>query len=899
MVGEFIKILENDENFKDKIEHLKTIPSHPAIYSKIGDLPPQLSNYLDLNRITPYKHQALVLEQVRKGGNVIITTPTASGKSLAFNLPVLEQLALDDNARALYIYPTKALSHDQLTNFRKLEKETGIHINPQAYDRDTLDEDRPLIRENARIVLTNMFKLHLILFWHFQWCKFYSNLKFVIIDEAHKYRGVFGSNVALLIRRLRRVAEYYGSEPQFILSSATLANAEEFCEKLVGKRFQLVDEDGSANGEKHIVFFNPQNSEEPSKKRDVRSLFSSMVMNDLQTLCFTRTKNETEEIIRSVKNYLKGKDEALCNQIASYRGGYEKEHRRSTEAGLKNRELIGVVSTNALEIGMDIGSLDAVLISSYPGTMTSTWQQAGRAGRGNQSSIVVLVASNNPLDQYIIKNPDFLLNGTNENAIIDLENSSINSNHLLCASSEIPLMDTEIEKFFPESKNFYRNLKKDRKLVKGLMGWEYFVQGRDNPAMEHNLQRMDEEFLVNFKGSDTWTEKIGIEEAYSKSFVGAIHKYKGLEYIVTDVDIINHQIQVEKLDVDSKVHNSKKIHLKILREINEKEINDFSLFYGKVQIKEEFYKYRIVQGRREYSKINVSPYIYESKGMWFELSSKLIHDLEHKFNSTEIVSQSINGVLRSLLALFPFYVMCDPCDVRGYCDDFDNRIFIYDSHPGGIGLSKKGIDIFPDLVKATYDMVKKCHCKEGCASCIYSIPCGINYKKLHKSGTIFLLEQIMLELKLEKPLKKQVGVIKPKKSHKKHETFKKLSIDGKSPVSVLLKDPDGSKRAQAAYILGETKNSGYVNVLCTATKDKDGNVRRLSASALGKIRDPRAVNSLINLLDDEKDQVRQYAVKALGMIGDDKTLPYLKKMEKDSIYYVRDSAEIAIKKIKK
>jgi len=920
MVENFINIIKNDEGYVKKIEHIKKIPPRKAIHSQVHDIPTRLSDYLKLYNITPYQHQKQVLEYVRNGENVIITTPTASGKSLAFNLPVLEEFSNNTDSKALYIYPTKALSHDQLINLQRLEEDTGININAHAYDRDTLKKDRFFIRDNARIVLTNMFELHLILFWHFQWCKFYSNLKFVIIDESHKYRGVFGSNVAFLIRRLRRIAEYYGSNPQFILSSATLANPLEFSEKLVGKTFKLVDEDGSAKGEQNIVFFNPEKSDERSKKSDVQSLFSLMIMNDLQTICFTRTKNETEELIRSVKNYLKSKDESLSDRIASYRGGYEKEHRRYIEAGLKNRELIGVVSTNALEIGMNIGSLDAVLISSYPGTLTSTWQQAGRAGRGNETSLVILVASKNPLDQYIIKNPDFLLNGVNENAIIDLENIEINSNHILCASSEIPLTEYELKEFFPEAKTAFENLINEKKLVKGLIGWEYYTRGRDNPAMTYNLQRMDEEFLVSYKGFGEWTEKIGIEEAYSKSFVGAIHKYNGIDYVVSKVDIPQHTIEVEKLYVDSNYKNSKKTYLKILNKINTKKIHDFSFYYGTLQIKEEFLKYETINGRRVYSEVDVPPYIYESKGMWFELPNDYINNLETKFNDIEIVNQSVVGVLRSLLGLFPFYVMCDPCDIRGYVDKQEKKIFIYDSHPGGIGLSKKGIDVFNDLVKATYDMVKKCPCEDGCASCIYSTPCGINYDKLNKKGTIFLLEQILDEFNikdeskvLKSSLKKVKKISKPiKSSHDKEEPFSKKdktssnlnyddlkkALGNKSPVKVLLNDPDGSKRSYAANLLGKTKNPGYVNALCKATKDKNGNVRRLSASALGKIGDPRAINSLIKLLSDERDEVRLYAVKALGMIGDAESLSYLEKMLYDPIYYVKDSAEVAIKKIK-
>lgn len=757
------KIEDLPDHYKDlfidvenKIENIAKIPSQEPKNVWIDDLPENIKNYLNEKKRPPYIHQKEVLDYIREGENVIITTPTASGKSMAFNIPVMETLYQDENARALYIYPTKALSHDQLSNLKTLEKDIGINFRPESYDGDTKDHKTKYnIRKTSRIVLTNMYELHLILWWHFKWCSFFSNLKYVIIDEAHMYRGVFGSNVAYLIRRLRRIARYYGSDPQFIVSSATLANAEEFCEKLVGKKFKMVTDDGSTKGEKYIVFYNPGTKEDDSHKREVRKLISSLVQKEKQTLCFARTRYETEAIFSNVKSDLENKkDKTLLKKVDAYKAGYEKKNKDKVIKKLKDKKLMCVISTNALEVGMDIGSLDAVIISSYPGTMTSTWQQAGRAGRGkkDESSLVVIVASKNPLDQYIITNPEFFFYRSNENAIIDMENPQIISNHLICAASELPLDKDDFRNFSKTFNSELERLKKNNDLIKGNFGWEYKLSD-DNPAMTHGLKNILQEYTVLYNGKEKWKEKIDAVEAFRKLFKGANHKHKGDDYVVSDYNLDEKEIIVIKKEKNLGTIVVRETAINIKNKLMKKKIEKLNCFYGDLEIKEELYEMRKNQGITTKSKLEGPPFKFNSKGMWFEISDSSITALKNKYKNDFIVEESITGVLRSLLAIFPFYVMCDPCDVRGYTDD-TSKIFIYDAHEGGIGLSKKGIEIFPEIVKETYKLVTNCSCKKGCASCIYSRPCGIVHKNLSKKGTIFLLERILEELKVEKPLNK-------------------------------------------------------------------------------------------------------------------------------------------------
>ena len=452
-------------------------------------------------------------------------------------MPVLNTFAGDKNATALYIYPAKALSSDQLQTLQGYERETGIQLSPFKYDKDVSKKIRPRIRSNARILITNPYMIHLTLFWHFQWCRFYSNLKYIVIDEAHTYRGIFGSNVALLMRRLMRICNYYGSNPQFILSSATLANPIEFSEKLIGKKVKLVDKDYSDSGEKTLVFYNPYKVLDTSITHDTRDLVSMFVLNDIQTLCFTKTKRMAENISIKVKGYLedvtKGTNKVLSNTIAPYRAQYPVQERREIERYLKNRKYLGVISTNALELGIDIGSLDAVVISGYPGTLMSTWQQAGRAGRGNNSSLVVLMGAKDPLNQFVIKSPKYILKESHENAAIDLDNEKIVISHLKCAASELPINDNDFKLFNIDS-SFISKLNESG-IYKGILGYEYTLFDKNNvpksAAQDIPLKKIaDEEFKIIY--NKKVLESLDKEDAYLIAFEGAKHQHKGEVFVV-------------------------------------------------------------------------------------------------------------------------------------------------------------------------------------------------------------------------------------------------------------------------------------------------------------------------------------------------------------------------------
>jgi len=455
MIEKFLHQLQKEHFYKKQIVHKQIISPQKPHFGKLDlPLPERLQDYLTKNQICLFSHQAEAINEIRKSQNLVIVTPTGSGKTLTFNIPVFEALLNDQKATALYLYPTKALTNDQLKVIRDMEKQTSIIANSKVYDGDTPKHLRPAIRKNSKIILSNPYGLHYYLPWHYKWKSFLQNLKFLIIDEGHVYRGVFGSNVAMLIRRLLRICKYYDSNPTVIISSATIANPKEHAVNLTGKKFIVISRDGSPKGKKTFIFWNPPFTDASKANRrsthlETRDLLVQSIKSNLQTLCFTTSRQMTELITRWSKEELYRISPLLSKKVTAYRAGYLPSERREIENKLKTKNLIGVVSTNALELGIDIGTLDSILISGYPGSVISTWQQAGRAGRNTKESLVTLIAFQNPLDQYFMKHPYDFFERKHEHAIVDLHNPYITLGHIMCASCELPLRKTD-KKYFPE-----------------------------------------------------------------------------------------------------------------------------------------------------------------------------------------------------------------------------------------------------------------------------------------------------------------------------------------------------------------------------------------------------------------------------------------------------------------
>ncbi|MDP1552722.1 MAG: DEAD/DEAH box helicase [Methanobacteriaceae archaeon] len=748
MVSKVLGKLKNDIRYRDKVEHVESLPARKAHYEEVKNLPDNIIQYLEDNHFQLYQHQAQSFHHVRNGENVLITTPTASGKTMAFNLPIMEQLTYDEDATALYIYPAKALANDQLQIIKKLQEDLGLKLTPNIYDGDTPKSERPWIKKNSRLILTNPYELHLILYWHHQWEKFYKNLKFVVIDEAHQYRGVFGSNVAFLIRRLRRICRHYGSDPQFILSSATLANPKEFSEKLIGKPFSLISNDTSPSGEKHFVLYNPyKKKNDLSAHQETMNLFLFFIIQNLQTLCFTVSRKMAELIAMWSKGQIAMTKPKMAGKITAYRAGYLAEERRGIEHKLRTGELVGVTTTNALELGINIGTLDAVIISGYPGTMISIWQQAGRSGRKHNDSLVVLIAFQNPLDQYFMINPRFLFDKPHENAIIDLQNPHITQGHLLCAANELPLTRDDLEEYFGGDDSIIKQLVRDGTIRQTPRQWIY--NSNDNPAFKHGLDQISSD-IFKVMHSGRLMEKMERSHAYREAHEGAVLINQGETYTVETFDSKKRYINVAKRNVDYHTQVLKNVDVKITQKIDRRDIGGLKVNYGEVEVSEDFYKYKIMNYRKVLGTypLDLAPLKFRTRGVWFTLPSSLKEELEAKFEGDEIFAGGLHGTEHALIALFPLHVMCDRFDIGGlstpyHPDTQEPTIFIYDAYEGGIGLAEKATEVFEELVASTRSLVEDCQCKEGCPSCIYSPKCGNENRPLHKDATTYILKKMM------------------------------------------------------------------------------------------------------------------------------------------------------------
>jgi len=767
-VEEIVHALKRESKFKDRVEYIEILPPKKPIYGELKkDLPQNLKNYLLKKDIKLYKHQCDAIEYLRAGKSIIITTPTASGKTLAFNIPIFERLNQDKSATALYLYPTKALANDQLKVIKELENLSKIAVNPNVYDGDTPPDKRPKIRESSRIIISNPYELHQILPWHYKWQKFFSNLKFVVMDEAHHYRGVFGSNVAFLIRRLRRICRFYGSEPQFILSTATLANPIEFSEKLVGIRFELISNDGSPKGKKYFIFYNPyfDGAGSLSTHQETKNLFLFFIRKGLQTLCFTVSRKMAELIALCSKKELEGAKPHLIDKITAYRAGYLPEERREIENKLKTGILRGVTSTNALELGIDVGSLDSVIISGYPGTIISTWQQAGRAGRGIEPSVATLVAFQNLLDQYFMKHPKVFFDKSHEHAIIDLSNPYIISGHLMCTASEMPIKLPDDGIYFGNDVEDILKVLERQNLVQNTPnGWVYSGKGRATEAVRLDNISSDI-FKVICEGEIL--ETMDRTQAYRESHKGAIFLHQGETYIVENLDLKNAVAQVKKKDVDYHTEAMKVVDIKILEEIEEREIVNFTVSFGEVEVKERYVGYKIMKYDKTIGmeKLDLPPLNFKTMGLWFTVADdikekiwkkrKKEKDIKEKLNEQledylkrEVFAGGLHGIEHAMIGIMPFHVMCDRWDLGGvsipnHPDTMKATVFIYDGLEGGIGLTEKAFELIREIAKMTFELVRDCKCDNGCPACIYSPKCGNENKPLDKKAAIFILEELI------------------------------------------------------------------------------------------------------------------------------------------------------------
>ncbi len=713
------------------------------------DLHPNLREALDEAGIDAlWSHQAEALEAAREG-SVMVTSGTASGKSLAFNLPVLDTLAHDPRARALYLYPTKALAQDQA---RKLSALGGRFLRHAIYDGDTPREERRAIRRRSNLILTNPDMLHVgVLPNHRSWGDVLANLAWVVVDEAHVYRGVFGSHVANVLRRLRRLALAYGCRPRFVLTSATIANPGDLAERLTGLDVRLVDGDGAPRAERRIAMWNPPLVDERSGARasalsEAAGLLAQLVEQEVRSICFLNSRRGVELIQRFTRLRLEdaGRPD-LAERIAPYRAGYTPSQRREIEARLAEGDLLAVVATNALELGIDVGDLDAAVCVTFPGTVASLRQMWGRAGR-RSTGLALYVAGEDALDQFFCRHPDEFLERPVEQAILDHESEEIHLAHLAAAAYELPLSGEDADALGPRWEAYAERLVKLGRLRE--RGGRYLPRGPGYPAAEIALRSAspDSVSIVEARGGEV-IGSVEAARAHSAVHPGAVYLHLGGSYEVQDLDLRERRAIVKPFEGDWYTQPKKESETYIEQVRDNREVGGVALSFGMVSVTEQvvaYQKKRIVDHEvLDLLTVDLPEREFVTQALWYELPDRLLRD--------EFPLEALQGALHAAehgqIAVLPLLAMCDRWDIGGLSTAFHHQtgrptIFIYDGHPGGVGITRLGFKLFERLVADALRLISECPCESGCPSCVQSPKCGNLNEPLNKRGAVELLTRI-------------------------------------------------------------------------------------------------------------------------------------------------------------
>jgi DEAD/DEAH box helicase domain-containing protein len=754
----FIEKLKRHRYYAPQVVYHQPFPPQTASFSRPKqDFPPALARALERMGIRQlYSHQVEAIEKVRGGKNVVIATPTASGKTLTYNLPVVEKLLQDPGGKALYLFPLKALEQDQLKAFREFVQPFQIQFSFKAeiYDGDTSSYRRKKIRESVPpVLISNPDMVHLSLLpFHAQWESFFRNLRFVVIDELHTYKGIFGSHLTQVLRRLERVCDFYGSSPQIIACSATIANPKAFAEKLTGLPFEAVTESGAPRSGRHFIFLNPNTSPYTLAAK----LFLDCIDGGFRTLAFTQARKITELLHAWV---LKDRPD-LRGKVSSYRAGFLPEERREIEAKLVSGDLLGVISTSALELGIDIGGLDVCLLVGYPGTVAATWQRGGGVGRADRESLIALIAQPDALDQYFMHHPQDFFGRGFESAVVDPDNSVVVSKHLVCASAEIPLRTDEsiipVQNYTP----LLDQLVTDGELLRSASGREWFSH-RLNPHRLVDIRSAGEGFTIFEEETKRLIGQISVPRVYSECHPGAIYLHRAEPYLVTRLDQGKREAWVKVVDVDYYTRALSEKETEILSVVKTQPFPHFTACYGRLKVTERvrgFEKRRIFgQDLLSVHELEMPSHIFETMGLWIILPG----EMPQRFKEEGLhFMGGIHAVEHASIALFPLFALCDRNDVGGIC--YPNHpqlekpaIFIYDGYPGGVGLADYGYGVIEELLRKTLGLIRDCPCLEGCPSCVHSPKCGSGNKPLDKGAAEFVLEWLLGESRIERKGRKK------------------------------------------------------------------------------------------------------------------------------------------------
>lgn len=725
---EILQQWKEDPAFMSNVTRWEVVPESKGLYRDLPEyLDPQLAEALRRRGIEKlYSHQAAALDSVEQGNHTVVVTPTASGKTLCYNLPVVSAVIKEPSSRALYLFPTKALSQDQVAELRELTAGIDTVLNCHTYDGDTEPGLRQGIRRSGHIVVTNPDMLHsAILPHHTKWVQLFQNLKFIVIDEMHQYRGVFGSHVANVIRRLKRICAFYGSNPCFILCSATIANPGELAGMLIEEPLMVINENGAPQAEKHFILFNPPmvNLElglRRSSLLEARQVATGLIRKGVQTIVFTRSRLGVEVLLTYLRQALKTKP-GEDSSIRGYRGGYLPRERRAIEQGLRKGLIKGVVSTNALELGIDIGALDACIMTGYPGSIASTWQQAGRSGRRSGVSMAMMIANSEPLNQYIVSNPDYFFGRTPERALADPDNLIILTNHVRCAAFELP---------FDHNECF--GTAEISQILNFLAGEEtlYLSDGRYHwmedtyPAEEISLRSATREniVIIDVTGSDP--QVIGEVDRFSAPMLvheEAIYMHSGQQYQVEKLDFAEKKAYVRQVEVNYFTDANLAVDLKVL-DIYEQEADKVIRACGEVRINALVSMFKKIRFNTHENlgagPVDLPETEMHTTAFWLSFTPGALGGM-----TPAAVQAGLIGLANVVPQVASLFLMGDPRDLHAVCQvkaPFTElpTLFLYDNFPGGVGYSQEIYRIYEDVFQAARRVITECHCSEGCPSCI-------------------------------------------------------------------------------------------------------------------------------------------------------------------------------------
>ena len=730
-LAQLLDQLKADERFLRNVSRWEVIPPAAGRYAVFpASLDPRLVDILKNRGVDRlYSHQVEAVDLAHQGHSFVVPTPTASGKTLCYNLPVLDTILRDSRSRALYLFPTKALSQDQMHEVHGLVTDLGVDIKTFTFDGDTPETARRAIRSSGHIVVTNPDMLHQgILPHHTLWVKLFENLKYVVVDEIHNYRGVFGSHVGNVIRRLRRVARFYGSDPQFICCSATIANPQELAVRLTGSDVKTVDRNGAPRGEKHFIFYNPPVvNQELGIRRSVikttRVIAERFMSSGAQLIVFARSRMRVELLLTYLEKA--GRRVGIkSGEVRGYRGGYLPGERRAIEEGLRDGTVTTVVSTNALELGIDIGRLDVCIMAGYAGTVASTWQQAGRAGRRQNLSAVVLVASSSPTDQYIINNPDYFFGRSPEHASLDPDNLVILMSHLKCAAFELPFLAgetfggrgvTEILDYLADRQVLHRG------------GDRYHWMSDTYPAEDVSLRSAAPDNVVIIDQSSVGGRVIGEMDLFSAQEMlhdDAVYIHGAQQYHVDKLDWERREAHVQPVMVDFYTDAQRKSELKTLTAEDGRDFSCGCLALGDVGLVSKVTVFKKIKlGTHENvgaGRVYLPEMEMHTTSFWWELPVELRTSLA---NAGLDLGDALKGAAHLLGRVAPVFIMADPADLHATAmvrSPFTGKptLYMYDAFPGGVGYARRIFEQFEDICLAARRHLSQCPCEKGCPSCV-------------------------------------------------------------------------------------------------------------------------------------------------------------------------------------